>query len=82
MRDDTVVVRTYISDAEAQLDAAVLEANGIPARVSADNAGGAYPSMSGIFPIRLIVLARDAELAKDILDTPVEPADDEAESAE
>ena len=53
--------------------ATVLEANGVPARVSADTAGGAIPSMAVLFPVRLFVRAADAELARELLDTPVDP---------
>lgn len=80
MSDDIVVLRKYANEFQAQLDAAVLEANGVPARVSADTAGGAYPSMALINPVRLLVRAEDAALAAEILDAPAEPmAEDEAE---
>ena len=35
-RGEVVVLRKYSNEAEARLDASVLEANGIPAEVSAD----------------------------------------------
>lgn len=54
----------------AQLDAMVLEANGIPARVIADTVGGMIPSMALVFPVRLLVHAENAELARELLDTP------------
>jgi hypothetical protein len=77
--DDIVVLRTYASELEARLAATILEANGVPAQVLADTAGGAYPSMALVFPIRLLVRADDAALARELLDTAVEPAtDDEA----
>lgn len=72
MSDELTVLRTYLTEAQARLDATVLEANGIPARVWADTAGGAYPSMALIFPIRLVVRAADAALAAEILDTPAD----------
>jgi hypothetical protein len=70
--DQIVVLRTYLNQVEAELDASVLEANGIPARVSADTAGGALPSMSVMFPIRLLVRTTDAQLAAELLDTSVD----------
>jgi hypothetical protein len=80
--DEVVVLREYSLEAEARLAAAVLEANGIPATVSADTAGGALPSMALVFPVRLLVLARDAELARELLDTPAEPPYDVGRAAE
>lgn len=75
--EDMVVLRKYGNEVEAQLAAAVLAANGIPAQVFADTAGGAYPSLALIFPVRLVVKAADADLASEILDTPVDGAGDE-----
>lgn len=69
-----VVLRTFANELEAHLSATILEANGIPAQVLADTAGGAYPSIALVFPVRLLVRAEDAETAREILDTPVDPA--------
>jgi hypothetical protein len=78
MDGDLVVLRTYSTEAEAQLDATVLEANGIPARVVADTAGGAIPAMTILFPVRLVVRADDAALAGELLESSVdEPLDDD-----
>ncbi|MEO5813799.1 MAG: DUF2007 domain-containing protein [Gemmatimonadaceae bacterium] len=77
MADDIVVLREYGNEAEAQFAATVLEANGIPARVLADTAGGAFPSMAVLFPIRLLVRAADADLARELLDTTADPPADE-----
>jgi hypothetical protein len=70
--DAIVVLRKYASELEARLAATILEANGIPAQVLADTAGGAYPSMALLFPVRLLVRAEDATVAAEILDTPAE----------
>ncbi|HEX6037169.1 putative signal transducing protein [Longimicrobium sp.] len=79
MSNDIVVLRTYTNDLDAQMDAAVLEAHGVPARVSGDTAGGTYPGMALIMPTRLLVRAEDATLAAEILDAPAgTPEDDEA----
>jgi hypothetical protein len=64
-----VVLRKYSTEVEAQLAAAVLEANGISARVVADTAGGTLPSIALIFPVRLLVHADDVDLARELLDT-------------
>ena len=73
---DVVVLRKYSTEVEARLAASVLEANGIPAEVSADTAGGALPSIALVFPVRLLVHADDAALARELLDTPAEPPTD------
>jgi hypothetical protein len=74
--DDIVVLREYGNEMEAQFAATVLEANGVPARVVADTAGGALPSMALVFPVRLLVRALDADLARELLDTPADPPPD------
>jgi hypothetical protein len=79
MSDGIVVLRKYGDEFSAHLDASVLEANGIPVQVSADTAGGAYPSMALINPVRLLVRAEDAELAAEILDAPADPPPDDGE---
>ena len=82
MSDGIVVLRKYSDELSARLDAEILEANGVPAQVSADTAGGAYPSMALINPVRLLVRAEDAALAAEILDAPADlpPDDDELPS--
>jgi hypothetical protein len=75
--DDIVVLRQFGNEVEAQFAATVLEANGIPARVMADTAGGAFPSMALLFPVRLLVRAADADLARELLDTTADPPADE-----
>ena len=76
MADDIVVLREYGNEVEARFAATVLEANGVPAQVVADNAGGAFPSMALLFPVRLLVRAADANLARELLDTPADPPPD------
>jgi hypothetical protein len=79
MSNEIVVLRTYGDELSAQLDAAVLETNGVPAQVSADTAGGTYPSMALLEPVRLLVHAQDAALAAEILDAPADPPPDDGE---
>jgi hypothetical protein len=76
VNDDVVVLRKFSTEVEARLAASVLEANGIPAQVIADTAGGALPSIALIFPVRLLVRASDADLARELLDTTAEPPAD------
>ena len=78
MSDELVVLREYSDELAARMDAMALEANGIPARVSADTAGGVLPNLALSFPVRLIVRAEDAEVALELLDTAVETTEDEA----
>jgi type III secretory pathway lipoprotein EscJ len=68
--DDIVVLRQFGNEAEANLAASVLEANGVPARVAADTAGGAFPSLALVFPIRLLVRRADRAVALELLDSP------------
>jgi len=75
--DDVVVLRSFSTEVDAHLAAAVLEANGIPAQVIADTAGGAIPAIAVIFPVRLLVRASDAQLARELLDAPADPPKDE-----
>jgi hypothetical protein len=72
MPEPIALLRTYANELEARFDAAVLDANGIHAQVLADTAGGAYPSMALVFPVRLLVREADVALAREILDTPAE----------
>lgn len=73
---DVIVLRQFSTEVEARLAASVLEANGIPAQVIADTAGGTLPSIALIFPVRLLVRESDAELARELLDTPADPPHD------
>jgi hypothetical protein len=72
MSDEIVVLREYGNEFDARFAATILEANGIPAQVLADTAGGAYPSLALLFPVRLLVRAADAADAAEILDTPAD----------
>lgn len=81
MSTGIVVLREYNNELEARLAATVLEANGIPAQVLADTAGGAYPSIAFVFPVRLLVRTDDAALAREILDTPADAATSEDEES-
>jgi hypothetical protein len=77
MSNEIVVLRKYGEELSARLDASVLEANGVPAQVSADTAGGAYPAMA--LSVRLLVRAEDAALAAEILDAPADPPPEDGE---
>ncbi|AHG93542.1 Protein of unknown function DUF2007 (plasmid) [Gemmatirosa kalamazoonensis] len=72
MSDEIVVLREFLNELDARFASTVLEANGIPSQVLADTAGGAYPSMALVYPVRLLVRAEDAALAAEVLDTPAD----------
>jgi hypothetical protein len=72
MSVEIVVLREFGTEMDAEFAAAVLAANGIPVKVIADTAGGALPSIAVSFPIRLLVRKIDADLARQILDTPAD----------
>ena len=80
--NELVVVRSYGDELSARIAAMTLEANGVPAQVSPDNAGGALPSLALVFPVRLIVRSEDAELALTLLDTPADQRTDGMEQGE
>ena len=73
----TVVIRKFQVEHEAELARAVLESNGVRAVVLRDNAGGMLPMLQPLFQMRLVVAAEDAELARRILDEPVDGLMDE-----
>jgi hypothetical protein len=74
---ELVVLRTFGDELSARMAESVLEANGVNAWISTDNAGGALPNLSVGFPVRLIVRARDADLARELLDTSADGAIEE-----
>ena len=70
---DLVCLRTYLYRHEAELDQALLEAGGIRAMVSADDAGGMQPGMLfGSGGARLLVVEDQAEEALKLLEPPAQ----------
>ena len=65
--DNAVVLETFYSRIEAEMAAGLLESEGIPALVMADDAGGAYPSLQFVRGVRLLVAAADRYRAREIL---------------
>lgn len=72
-----VVVRRFGDELSARVAELSLEANGIPAQVSADTAGGALPNLAVAFPVRLIVRAEDEAAARELLDRDAPPPPDD-----
>ena len=66
-QDDVVVVENFSTRMEAEMAAGVLEAEGIYALVTADDAGGTYPPLQYLRGVRLIVSPEDEKRAREIL---------------
>lgn len=64
------MIRRYLTSVEADLDRAVLEANGLEARVRRDDAGGMLPALLFSMEAALMVPWEDAVRAIAILDEP------------
>lgn len=61
------VVRTFLNRIEAELAKSALEAASIESTVSADEAGGLYPSMWVSTGVKLLVRPEDVDRAEDVL---------------
>ena len=68
-----VAIKVYQNRMEADLAKAVLLANGIPALVEADDAGGMRPALGSLQRIRILVCATDAVTAVGLLADPEAP---------
>ena len=69
-----VVIAEYMYRHEAEFSSGFLADAGIPFRVEADDAGGAYGGMTFTSAARIWVRSEDAEKASEILEiTPVPP---------
>lgn len=69
-----VAIKSYPSRMDADLAKAVLQANGIEAIVSADDAGGMEPWLASAQHIQILVREGDASLARDLLAEPPPPS--------
>ncbi len=65
--DETTVVAVFDNRMQAELTVNLLETFGVRAAILADDSGGAYPSMSLVHGVRVVVTTKDAEKAKQIL---------------
>jgi hypothetical protein len=66
--ENTVVVKTFINEFEAERAKGMLEAEGIECTVSSDDVGGMGPPQNLIQGIKLLVLEEDLNKAKKILE--------------
>jgi len=64
--DDQIAIRTYVTRTEAELVRNRLEAAGIFAWVSADDAGGVYPFQLGD-GAHVVIQERDRAVAESVL---------------
>lgn len=62
-----ITVRKYPTEVEAEVDRAILSANGIRALVVRDNAGGMLPSLNLLAEVRLVVDDVDGAKARVVL---------------
>lgn len=67
--NDVVEVASYQTVFSAEIAVAHLESVGIDANIATDNAGGAFPSMTGLSGARVIVRSEDSGRAKEALAT-------------
>jgi hypothetical protein len=77
--DDAVVLETFPNRIEAEMAAGLLEAEGIEARIMADDAGGAYPMLQFIRGVKLMVAPEDKARAQEILAAMEQAGDEESE---
>lgn len=78
--DDPTIFRTFTDRTEAEIVRAMLEAEGIPALVVADDGEGALPSLDLVEGVQVVVSGADVDRAEAILAEP--PAEIEVEEAE
>jgi len=77
MSSELVTLEEFTSLGQAQVVRAMLEASGIDAMVTKDDAGGMAPAMQIFVGVQLLVRAEDLETAREILEAePLESTDD------
>ena len=72
-RQNDVLIAEYVYRHEAEFGAGFLADAGIPFRVQADDAGGAYGGMTFTSAARIWVRSQDAEQAREILQVTPDP---------
>jgi len=73
MFDNQVVVKTFGTEVEAEMDRTRLEAAGIPAMVTSDDCGGMRPHLAYTLGVKLIVPQEQEAQAREVLDEPPAP---------
>ena len=64
----TVVLKTFMSEFEAEIAKGILEEEGIKCYISSDDTGGMRPHLQLTLGVRLIVMEKDLQRAAEILD--------------
>jgi hypothetical protein len=64
---DLIAIRTFLSESEADIAKAALEAFGVECMLSHDDCGGQRPHLNLAGGIRLLVRSNDAEQAEEVL---------------
>lgn len=64
----TIVLKTFISEFEAEIAKGILEEEGIKSYISSDDTGGMRPHLQLTLGVRLIVMEKDLQRAEEILD--------------
>jgi hypothetical protein len=67
--DTAVVIETYSDESFAEAAVSLLEAEGIEALISSDDAGHALPNLDFASGVRVLVAPGDAERAKALIET-------------
>jgi len=78
-KEDLLAIRTFLSESEADVAKAALEAFGIDCMLSHDDCGGQRPHLNMGEGIRLLVRSEDVGTAEDVLTAPLEAEEREAE---
>jgi hypothetical protein len=67
-KDRAIVLKTFANEVDAEIAKDHLQAHGIEAFVSKDDAGGMRPHLQITMGVRILVLQSDADRASEILD--------------
>jgi len=67
MHDLQVILKTYSTEIDADIDKGRLEAAGIKAEVTSDDCGGMRPHLAYSLGVKLLVLREDEERARGLL---------------
>ncbi|HUC42735.1 MAG TPA: DUF2007 domain-containing protein [Candidatus Sulfotelmatobacter sp.] len=78
--NDPTIIRTFSDRGEAEIARGLLEAEGIPAELAADDMAQTGPALDIAAGIQLVVEAEDADRAIELLDQPT--PEDELDAAE
>jgi hypothetical protein len=78
--EDPTIVRTFTNRGEAEIACSLLEAEGIAAKVMAEERGGLTPPLDFSSGVPLLVEAADVDRARELLDEVI--SEDDLDAAE